>query len=110
MMTKMKDPWTMMYIEYADEFIEMIRQSLPDEHPLSEREFYPAAKISREFVFLIEDDTTGKSGLLDFRKKMRWKGKNVPYYKEFRDEAEIEAMIDKDHAEWVASLSRYDDV
>ena len=91
-----------MYSEFADEFIQNIRELIPEEHPLKERDFFPAAKISKESVFLIEDDTTGKSGLLDFRKKMRRKGKRMPYYKEFKDRSDIQEMIDRDHDEWLA--------
>ena len=32
------------------------------------------------------------------------------YYKEFRDQIEIQAMIDKDHEEWLAGLHLGDDV
>ena len=104
-----KDPWTMMYSEYADEFIEIIRESIPKEHPLYERDFFPAAKISGEYVFLIEDDTTEQSGLLDLRRKMRRKGKRMPYYKEFKDQNDIQEMIDRDHSEWLARFTDNDD-
>ena len=99
----------MMYLEYADDFIEMIRHSLPEDHPLSKRDFFPEAKISKEYVFIIKDDTSGKAGMLDFRQKMRRKGKRMPYYKELLNESEVQALIDKDHEEWLASLPRDDE-
>jgi len=105
-----KDPWTMMYSEYADEFIEIIRESLPKEHPLHGRDFYPSGKISREYVFLIEDDSTGQSGLLDLRKTMKRKGKRMPYYKEFKEPCKIQEMIDRDHHEWLSQLGDGDHV
>lgn len=93
-----------MYPEYADEFIEEIRCQLPENHPLADCDFYPTAKQSKKSVFLIDNETTGKEGVLDFTRTMRRKGKKMIYYKEFKDVGEIQAMIDKDHDEWLSTF------
>ena len=41
---EIKWPWTMMWMEYADEFIDQIKASLPPDHEMQKHEIYPGIK------------------------------------------------------------------
>lgn len=95
----MKWPWDMIYIEYADEIIAQIKAALPPDHELQKHEIFPGIKWERRPIFIVDDDTTGRRLLINFEKQKRWKKTNykMPTIKVFQDEAEIAAMIERDH-------------
>lgn len=89
----------MVYSEFIDEFISFIKESLPPTHELQSHKLYPGIKLSGEPVFIVDDDTTGKHLLIDFKNKKRW-GKTklkVPTIILFKNDEEIEEMIEQDH-------------
>ena len=104
--TDMKDnleikwPWTMVWLEFIDDFIAQIRDALPPDHELQNHELFPGIKWSGRPIFIVEDDTTGKYILMDFEKRRRWKKTKfkVPTIKVFRDRREVAKIIEHDHA------------
>jgi hypothetical protein len=42
---KILDPWTMMYVEYEQEFIEELHREIGPEHPLYRRDVFAIAAI-----------------------------------------------------------------
>jgi hypothetical protein len=96
---EIKSPWTMVYSDFIDEFITFIKENLPPKHYLQSNELYPGIKLSGEPVFIVDDDTTGNRLLIDFLNKRRWGKTNlkVPLIRIFKNDAEIQEMIDQDH-------------
>ena len=94
-----KSPWTMVWLEYVDDFIRQIKEALPPDHELQAHELFPGIKMERRPIFIVEDDTTGQSILMDFEKRKRWKKTKhkVPTIRIFQDTAEIAALIERDH-------------
>jgi len=89
----------MVWSEFIDDFISFIKENLPPTHELQSHELYPGIKLSREPVFIVDDDTTGKRLLIDFTNKKRWGKTNlkVPTIRMFDNNAEIEEMIERDY-------------
>ena len=96
---EIKWPWTMMWMEYADEFIDQIKASLPPDHEMQKHEIYPGIKWEKRQIFIVDDDTTDQSILMNFEKMKRWKKTKykVPTMTVFKNDEEIAAMIDRDH-------------
>ena len=96
---EIKSPWTMVWSEFIDDFISFIKENLPPKHELQSHELYPGIKINGEPIFLVDDDTTGKRLLMDFKNKKRWRKTNLkaPTIRMFKNNAEIEEMIERDY-------------
>ena len=89
----------MVYPEFIDELISFIKESLPPAHELQSHELYPGIKLSGEPVFIVDDDTTGERLLIDFNNKKIWEKTKlkVPTIILFKNNEEIEEMIEQDH-------------
>ena len=98
----------MIYIEYADDFIAQIKDALPPDHELQQHELFPGVKMERRPIFIVDDDTTGQSILMNFEKRKRWKKTKykIPTMRVFKDTAEIAAMIERDH---LAECAKYNE-
>ncbi len=74
---EIKSPWTMVWSEFIDDFISFIKENLPPKHELQSHKLYPGIKINGEPIFIVDDDTTGKRLLMDFKNKKRWGKTNL---------------------------------
>jgi hypothetical protein len=94
-----KWPWTMIWIEHADEFLAQIKDALPPDHELQKHRIFPGIKWERRPIFIVDDDTTGERILMDFERMKRWKRTRhkVPTMRVFEDTSELAAMIERDH-------------
>ena len=73
---EIKSPWTMVWSEFIDEAISFIKEHLPPMHEMQSHKLYPGIRLSGEPVFIVDDDTTGKRLLMDFRNRKRYKKTN----------------------------------
>ena len=94
-----KWPWEMVPSEYLDELLAQIKDALPSDHPLQNHDLYPGIKWSGRPIFIIDDDTTGESILMDFEKMSRWKRTKhkIPHIKTLKDTKEVQEIINNDH-------------
>ena len=97
---EIKSPWTMVYLDYIDDFIDQIKGALPPDHELQEHELFPGIKWSGRPIFIIKDDTTGKYILMDFEKRKRWNKTKfkIPIIKILNTRQEVSSIIERDHA------------
>ena len=97
---KIRWPWEMVWSECIDELISQIKDALPSDHPLQDHDLYPGMKWSGRPIFIIDDDTTGESILMDFEKMSRWKGtkQKIPQIKTLGDRTEVQEIINTDHS------------
>jgi hypothetical protein len=103
---EVKWPWSLIYIEYADELIAQIKEALPPEHELQKHELFPGIKWERRPIFIVDDDTTDQTIFMNFEKMRRWKKTKykVPTMRVFKNVAEVAQMIERDH---VAECAKY---
>jgi hypothetical protein len=96
---EIKWPWEMIWMEYADELIAQIKAALPPAHEMRKHDIFPGIKWNRRPIFIVDDDTTGQRLLVNFESMKRWRKTKfkVPTIKVFKDDAEIAAMIERDH-------------
>ncbi len=89
----------MVWSEFIDDFISFIKENLPPKHELQSHELYPGIKINGEPIFIVDDDTSGKRLLIDFKNKKRLGGTNrkSPFIKVFESDDEIQEMIEQDY-------------
>ena len=112
---EIKSPWTLVPTEYIDSFLAEIRDALPPDHPLQEHELFPGIKLARRPIFIVDDDTTGERIRMDFEHGERWRKTRfkVPAMQIFQDDAEVAAMIERDHlaelAAWRAAAADADE-
>jgi len=97
---EVKWPWSLIYIEYADELIAQIKEALPPDHELQKHEIFPGIKWERRPIFIVDDDTTGQTIYMNFERMKRCKKTKhrVPTMRIFNDYAEVAEMIERDHA------------
>ena len=103
---EIKWPWTLIYIEYADELIAQIKEALPPQHEIQGHEIFPGIKWERRPIYIVDDDTTDERILMNFEKLKRWKKTKykVPTMRVFTDTAEMAQMIQRDH---LAECAKY---
>jgi hypothetical protein len=101
-------PWTLIWAEYSDDFIAQLKESLPPDHELQKHDLVPEAKWERRPIFIVDDDTTGETILMNFEKMKRWKKTKykLPSITVFRDRREVAEMIKRDH---MAECAKYND-
>lgn len=90
---EIKSPWAMVWSEYIDDFIVFIKNNLPQTHELQSHDLYPGIKLSGKSIFIVDDDTTEESLLMDFEKT----NKKEPFIRIFENDDEIQKKIDQDH-------------
>lgn len=100
---KCNDPWDLIPLEYADDFIEVLNDRLQSHHPLRAYKLFPVAKCWRRKRFLVEEEEPSDNlWVLDFEKrKKRVHGKNCYWYALIKTQAELDALLQSDHEEWV---------
>src|SRR5712691_7404803 len=105
---EIKWPWTMVWMEYADEIVAWIKDALPPDHEMQQHELFPSIKWEKRPIYIVDDDTTGEMILMNFERMGRWRKSKykVPTMKIFKDVAELAAMIDRDHR---AECAKYND-
>ncbi|QBG47676.1 hypothetical protein EGM51_09820 [Verrucomicrobia bacterium S94] len=93
-------PWTIIPIEFIDDLIPAIKESIPDQHELKSHDLIPDFKKEGRDVFIVADQTSGKTLLFDFEKSSRWKNTKfvIPKIHEFADDEEIADLIKEDHS------------
>ena len=98
----------MIWTEYVDEFIAQIKEALPPDHEMQQHEIFPGIKWEKCPIFIVDDDTTDQRLLMNFEKMRRWKKTKykVPAMRVFKDDAEVAAMIERDHR---AECAKYND-
>ena len=103
---KVKSPWSLIWIEYADQIIAQIKDALPPDHEIQQHEIFPGIKWERRPIYIVDDDTTGQSSLMNFEKMKRWRKTKfkVPTMRLFKDQAEVAQMIERDH---LAECAKY---
>ena len=96
---EVKWPWSMIWIEYADEIIAQIKEALPPDHEMRQHEIFPGIKWERRPICIVENDTTGQRILMNFERMKRWKKTKfkIPTMHAFKNQAEIAQMIERDH-------------
>jgi acyl-CoA hydrolase len=105
---EIKWPWTMVWIEYADEIIAQIKEALPPDHELQSHDIFPRVKWERRPIFIVDDDTTGESIHMNFEKMKRWQKTKfrVPTMKVLKNDVEVAEMIERDH---LAECAKYNE-
>jgi hypothetical protein len=103
---EVKWPWELIYIEYADEFIALIKEAIPPDHELQKHELFPGIKWDKRNIFIVDDDTTGKYLLMNFEKMKRWQKTKcrVPTIEVFDNEQQVAERIERDH---LAECAKY---
>ena len=97
---EIKWPWTMVYLDFIDDFVDQIKDALPPDHELQNHELFPGIKWTGRPIFIVNDDTTGKYILMDFEKRKRWKKTKfkIPIIKVLNNLQEVSSIIERDHA------------
>ena len=107
---EIKWPWTMVYLDFIDDFVDQIKDALPPDHELQNHELFPGIKWTGRPIFIVNDDTTGKYILMDFEKGRRWKNtkSKAPMIKVFRDRQEVASVIERDNALECSKYSKFE--
>jgi hypothetical protein len=97
---EIKWPWEMVWSESVDDFIAVIKEALPSDHPLRDHDLYPGIKWSGRPIFIIDNDTTGEIILMDFERMSRWKRtkRHVPHIRTIKNMEELQEIINRDHS------------
>jgi hypothetical protein len=77
---EVKWSWSMIWIEYVDEIIAQIKESLPPDHEMRQHEVFPGIKWERRSIFIVDDDTTGQRILMNFERMKRWKKERRSFF------------------------------
>lgn len=90
-------PWTMIPLEFADEWIEFIRAQIGPGHPLFGKEFFPSARREDGDVILVDNDDDGTHVVLSFDRTMTIRRKRMPFTEVIRSRAELAQRLEHDH-------------
>jgi hypothetical protein len=96
---EIKWPWEMVWMEYVDDCIDLIKALLPPDHELQDHELFPGIKWHGRSVFIVDDDTTGEFLRIDCEdmKRGRKPGEKVPTITAIRTRQEVSFLIERDH-------------
>jgi len=99
---KWNDAWEPIPHEFASDVIERILADLQTSHPLRDIDFFPAAKLWRQWRYILEDrNDPSILWLLDMGKKKRIKGKTCYWFNKLESQDELDRILDEDLNWWV---------
>ena len=91
---RFNDGWRMTWAEEADGILEFMDERLQPGHPLRKGKWFPAAALWRRNTFILEKAKhDGTYWLLDFHRRKRVQGKSFHYYKEIKDQADMDDIL-----------------
>jgi hypothetical protein len=99
------DPWSLMYGEYEDDFIEMLRQRIGPKHPLHSREVYAVAIRRDPDATLFHAYNDGFYAIVYFSAMPRGRS-GMPKTEIFPTDRAVGEKIAADHAERLEQYKR----
>ena len=107
---KILDPWTMMYVEYEQEFIEELHREIGPEHPLYRRDVFAIA-VRRDPDAVIFQTADGEIYAIVY---LTWSGRResavgMPMTELLENRQAVGQRITADHAEWLEQYKRLQD-
>jgi hypothetical protein len=99
------DPWSLMYGEYEEDFIEVLRQKIGPKHPLYNREVYAVAIRRDPEATLFHAFNDGFYAIVYFSDVPRGR-RGMPKTEIFPDDRSVGEKIAADHAERLEQYKR----
>jgi hypothetical protein len=99
------DPWSLMYGEYEDDFIKVLRQRIGPKHPLYNREVYAVAIRRDPEATLFHAYNDGFYAIVYFSAVPRGRP-GMPKTEIFPDDRAVGEKIAADHAEQLEQYKR----
>jgi len=99
------DPWSLMYGEYEDDFIKVLRQRIGPKHPLDNREVYAVAIRRDPEATLFHAYNDGFYAIVYFSAVPRGRP-GMPKTEIFPDDRAVGEKIAADHAEQLEQYKR----
>lgn len=99
------DPWSLMYGEYEDDFIKVLRQRIGPKHPLYNREVYAVAIRRDPEATLFHAYNDGFYAIVYFSAMPRGRP-GMPKTEIFPDDRAVGEKIAADHAEQLEQYKR----
>nr|WP_294563597.1 hypothetical protein [uncultured Rhodopila sp.] len=102
---KMQDPWTLMYGEYEQDFIDALREIIGRKHPLYSREVYAIA-VRRDPGAVLYQAVDGDLYAIVYFSGVPRGRKGMPKTEIFADRPAVGEKIAADHAERLEQYKR----
>jgi hypothetical protein len=107
---KILDPWTMMYVEYEQEFIDELQREIGSEHSLYRRDVFAIA-VRRDPDAVIFQTADGEIYAIVH---LTWSGRRetavgMPMTELLENRQAVGQRITADHAEWLEQYKRLRD-
>lgn len=91
--------------EVVDDALASLDQRLQPTHPLREHQLFPFLKREDAKIWILtKDDDDSSTWLLDLTRKQRIMGRTCFALRTLADDAELEALIQRDHELWLAQF------
>ncbi|MBT4288313.1 MAG: hypothetical protein HOD92_13340 [Deltaproteobacteria bacterium] len=96
---EIKWPWTMIPLEFADEWIEYLKQNIRTGHPLHGKKVFPSCRRedTNETIIQFDIDDDGTYAIVNFSKSTTICGKKMPKTEILKSRNELNLRFKKDH-------------
>jgi hypothetical protein len=102
---QMRDPWSLMYSEYEQDFIDVLREKIGPKHPLYNQEVYAIAVRRNPGAVLYQAINDGFYAIVYFSDVPKGR-RGMPKTEIFADQQAVGEKIAADHAEQLAQYKR----
>jgi hypothetical protein len=102
---QMRDPWSLMYGEYEQDFIDALREKIGPKHPLYNQEVYAIAVRHNPEAVLYHAFNDGFYALVYFSDVPKGR-RGMPKTEIFRDDRAVGEKIAADHVEQLEQYKR----
>jgi len=102
---RMRDPWSLMYSEYEQDFIDALREKIGPKHPLYNQEVYAIAVRRNPGAVLYHAFNDGFYAIVYFSDVSKGR-RGMPKTEIFRDDRAVGEKIAADHAEQLEQYKR----
>lgn len=101
-----RDPWTMPYFEYEQQFIDELKREIGPDHPLYRKRLYVTA-VRRDPTAVIFETVAEKSiYALVYLTYSGKRGKRNPKTRIIPSREDLQAFIQKEHDDWIEQCKR----
>ena len=96
-----KDPWEMMWLENAGDWIDLVKKSLDPSDPLYGKKIFVSGIHESKTLLLIENDTDNNYAVVSIESNQSMKKYICKTIEEISSRENISIKLEQDHKQWL---------
>jgi ABC-type metal ion transport system substrate-binding protein len=101
MKLEFKDPWNMVWLENANGWIDLVKQTLDSSDPLYGKDIFVSGIHESKKFLLIENDTDNNYGIVSIERKSKTNKSTFKTIEQIYSIENLAVRLKQDHEQWL---------